>query len=206
MLDTTIDLIDWLFRSLGDDQGAFVTSGESIIVNRDIIKFNHGFKEHFSLTNSMLTDRNELLIINKFLRNRVNIEKIISVLEKSYCAEISVQHKLLFNDGECIIANSLPIRTSKGLLTIWVTKRFSEEINSRFEKLTIRESQCFSYILKGFTAPMIAEKLFISERTVESHISTLKDKLHCKKKADLIKIGHFSNILEKQNKNICQRS
>ena len=53
-------------------------------------------------------------------------------------------------------------------------------------KLTIRESECLFYICRGATAKLIASILCISERTVESYISCIKDKTGCNKKSMLI--------------------
>lgn len=64
--------------------------------------------------------------------------------------------------------------------------------------LTEREGHCLFYLVRGKTAKEISEKLYISRRTVEQYIDSIKVKFNCKKKSDLIEkaiqIG-FVNIL-----------
>lgn len=52
-------------------------------------------------------------------------------------------------------------------------------------RFTKREAQIVSYLLRGYSAPAIAEKLFISIRTAESHIRNIKSKCGYNKKTDL---------------------
>ena len=52
--------------------------------------------------------------------------------------------------------------------------------------LTMREQECIFYVTKGFTFVEIAQKLLISPRTVETHITNIKNKLNVKTRAELI--------------------
>lgn len=54
-------------------------------------------------------------------------------------------------------------------------------------KLTRREIDVLKLIGEGMTTPQIAEKLFISENTVNTHRKHLLEKLGAKNKSDLIK-------------------
>ncbi len=64
--------------------------------------------------------------------------------------------------------------------------------------LTNREGQCLFYFVRGKTSKEIAEKLNISNRTVETHIEHIKNKYNCVTKSNLIekaiKIG-FVNMM-----------
>lgn len=51
---------------------------------------------------------------------------------------------------------------------------------------TNREIACAKLLLKGNSARLIGEQLFLSRRTVETHLQNLKDKLQCRTKAELI--------------------
>jgi len=53
-------------------------------------------------------------------------------------------------------------------------------------QLKKRESQCLFYLIRGYTAKEIAAKLYLSPKTIEYHIEQLKEKLHCKKRYELI--------------------
>lgn len=54
------------------------------------------------------------------------------------------------------------------------------------EKLSAREAQCLQMIAKGLTAKAIADKLDLSKRTVETYIESVKSKLGCHNKTELI--------------------
>ncbi|HSZ24207.1 MAG TPA: response regulator transcription factor [Cytophagaceae bacterium] len=57
------------------------------------------------------------------------------------------------------------------------------------DKLTEREQEVLAEIVKGFTTKQIAEKLFISHRTVETHRVNLMKKLEVHNIAELVKIA-----------------
>jgi len=52
--------------------------------------------------------------------------------------------------------------------------------------LTTRERECLSYITRGYTMKLMANKIGISVRTVESHLNNIKRKLCCRSKIELI--------------------
>jgi DNA-binding CsgD family transcriptional regulator len=56
----------------------------------------------------------------------------------------------------------------------------------RMNKLSEREKKCIVLSAKGYSAKEIGEKLFISSRTVETHLKNAKIKFNCKNKAELI--------------------
>lgn len=61
--------------------------------------------------------------------------------------------------------------------------------------LSEREKECTRYILKGMSAKEIGRIMDISYRTAESHIASIKNKLNCQTRSQLIeKISNFYNI------------
>lgn|SRR3990167_423756 len=54
------------------------------------------------------------------------------------------------------------------------------------DHLTPRELACIPLLMKGYSAPEIAEKLNISFRTVESYFASLKNKMGARNKEELI--------------------
>lgn len=62
----------------------------------------------------------------------------------------------------------------------------SSQSKDQSESLTSREIECLTFLVKGDTAKMVARKLNISNRTVEGYIVSLKRKLHCRNKGELI--------------------
>jgi DNA-binding CsgD family transcriptional regulator len=61
--------------------------------------------------------------------------------------------------------------------------------------LSPRERKLLSYIIKGCTSKQIAEEFVLSKRTIESYIDTLKLKLNCNSKFELIqKLNEYSSF------------
>ena len=62
--------------------------------------------------------------------------------------------------------------------------------------LTKREKEIFDYLITNMTTKQIAEKLFISEKTVRNHISNVRQKLGVKGRAsaviELIRLNEIS--------------
>ena len=62
-------------------------------------------------------------------------------------------------------------------------------------KLTKREVECLSYVLRGKTALHIARVLDISTKTVESYVASAKLKLGCKNKSDLFDFAFRTGVI-----------
>lgn len=63
-------------------------------------------------------------------------------------------------------------------------------------KLSHREEECAKHLLQGLSSKEIAKELGLSYRTIEIYISSLKEKLHCRKTSylivTLIKLGYIN--------------
>lgn len=55
--------------------------------------------------------------------------------------------------------------------------------------VTAREAEVFTAVTERLTNPEIAERLYISVRTVESHVSALLRKLAAADRAELVRMG-----------------
>jgi DNA-binding NarL/FixJ family response regulator len=64
-------------------------------------------------------------------------------------------------------------------------------------KLSRREKEVLKYIVEEFTTTEIAEKMFIAQKTVESHRASLLSKLNARNTAGLVRIALENNLLEK---------
>ena len=87
---------------------------------------------------------------------------------------------------EPYIANSLPgFEKLAALMPLYEKRRLLSELSPRHQAvstpdLTLKESECLTWVLKGLSSKEIAEKLHNSARTVEFHLNNLKDKFGCK--------------------------
>lgn len=66
----------------------------------------------------------------------------------------------------------------------------------RFQGLTDREVEILSLLANGHNNPQIAEQLFISRKTVETHRRNLKRKLDIRSYGDLMRYAFAFNLVE----------
>jgi len=61
--------------------------------------------------------------------------------------------------------------------------------------LTKRQRDCLYYLARGMTAKQIAHQLNLSQRTVEHHLNTIKHKLNCHSRSELVEAALSMNLL-----------
>ena len=69
------------------------------------------------------------------------------------------------------------------------------EERERFEKLTQRERDVLRYIARGYSAPEIGEKLFISPKTVDTYKQRIQEKLGLAHRSDYVQLALRLGIL-----------
>jgi predicted ATPase/DNA-binding CsgD family transcriptional regulator len=62
-------------------------------------------------------------------------------------------------------------------------------------KLSIRERELVSLVAQGHTNAQIADQLYISVRTVSSHLDRIRDKTGCRRRADLTRLALSSGLI-----------
>lgn len=68
-------------------------------------------------------------------------------------------------------------------------KEYQKSSASQLPELSPREKEILGFIAEGYTNPQIAEKIFLSSFTVDSHRKNLLAKLNVKNTASLIKLA-----------------
>jgi len=114
----------------------------------------------------------------------INFDKVPSILNESFAA--------LFNQDIKKTNNSSINYWPKNYIDQTEFHKFYLKTHNKF--ITKREAECLCYLTFGKTGKEIARILKISPRTVESHLNTLKGKLNCITKSELITFGHENNI------------
>jgi DNA-binding NarL/FixJ family response regulator len=71
---------------------------------------------------------------------------------------------------------------------------FEDDETPDISKLSEREIDVLKFIKEGLSSKEIAEKLFLSSRTVEVHRSNILKKLNLKNTASLLKFIHNSSL------------
>ena len=63
------------------------------------------------------------------------------------------------------------------------------------EKLSARERELVTLVAQGRTNAQIAAQLYISVRTVGSHLDRIRDKTGCRRRADLTRLALSSGMI-----------
>ena len=83
-----------------------------------------------------------------------------------------------------------------GLPKEQLEKLFKNKGNQKGEVLSTREQEIVRLTILGYTNIQIAEKLFISSKTVENHKANIMQKLHLKGKSELIQYGIANGYIQ----------
>lgn len=155
----------------------------------DSIEFVHfgGKRQDRHIVNFFLTN---IDFLNRFILYFK--ERAAKLLQKAERQPILVpwsEPGVSTNDLKIILSGSLSSKNTgySDLLAKTHIKRYQLGTKNGLVHLTARELDCLLGILDGKTSQEMAQELYRSKRTVEAHISNVKQKLGCSTKADLIK-------------------
>ena len=84
---------------------------------------------------------------------------------------------------------------TKRLMSEYLDKLKHGENKDSYELLSEREKEILGWIAKGYSNKEIAESLFISVKTVESHKSNLMEKLSLKTRPELVKFAMKKGLM-----------
>ena len=62
-------------------------------------------------------------------------------------------------------------------------------------RLSARERELVGLVARGYTDAQIAEQMFISVRTVSSHLDRIRDKTGCRRRADLTRLALSAGLV-----------
>ena len=146
--------------------------------------------------------------ITKILKDKFpNIKIIVMTLydEEDYfkkMIELGVHGYILKNTGKADLTRALHL-ISEGKQYIaeeflpFLTKQFVSGLNCNYnEHLTKRELEILQYISLGLTNCKIAEKLFISKKTVVNHRTNIMSKTGTKNSASLISYAYKHKLID----------
>ncbi len=110
---------------------------------------------------------------------------------------------LLKNTGKAELIEAITTTLSgeiylqKNVRDILLRESLGKAVSSNFDKpkLTSREKEILDLIIKEYTTDEIAEKIFVSAKTVESHRSNLMQKLGVKNSAGLVRVAFEKGLI-----------
>lgn len=76
-----------------------------------------------------------------------------------------------------------------------LTATWENDARSSRGQLTGRERELVTLVAQGLTNAQIAAQLFISVRTVASHLDRIRDKTGCRRRADLTRMALSEGLI-----------
>jgi DNA-binding NarL/FixJ family response regulator len=210
---------------IADDHTMFVDGIESLLQNEDDIKVVGRCYDGKCVIDFLKTEKADIILLDVNLPDMSGIEVCKHVNEKypsvhviaismfneeSYVSEIlnnGAKGYILKNTGREELLKAINTVTTgqsyfskdvtetimKGLMN---RRKASSKVNQEIPKISRREKEVLKLIVEEFTTQEIADKLFISLKTVESHRSNLLAKLNARNSAGLVRISIENNLLD----------
>ena len=210
---------------LADDHTMFVDGIDSILKTEtdmkvagkvytgpDVVSFVKENDVDLILLDVNLPDMNGIEVCKalKEFDNDVKILAISMFNEESFVTEIlnnGAQGYILKNTGreellkairtvvggKSYFSDDVTQTIMKGLMK---QRKASKQKEGFFPKISRREKEVLKLIVQEHTTQEIANKLFISLKTVESHRSSLLNKMNARNSAGLVRIAIENNLLD----------
>ena len=78
---------------------------------------------------------------------------------------------------------------------LMLTAASAQQAPAELAKLSSRERELVTLVAQGRTNAQIAAQLFISVRTVGSHLDRIRDKTGCRRRADLTRLALTTGLV-----------
>ncbi len=135
------------------------------------------------------------ILILSMHSNEEFISKALSVGANGYLPKDTSMDELLEAINSIYKGNNyFNKKISDTILKSFINKTKQESGESKPECLTKREKEIVSLVVEGLTNKEIADKLFISIRTVDSHKNNIMQKLNLKSSVELVKYAIKNNL------------
>ena len=156
---------------------------------------------------SILKDEVDFFVIGRsydgpsviqFINEESFVSEILNNGAKGYILKNTGREELLkairtVAKGDSYFSNEVTETIMKGLMN---QRKASSKNNAFFPKLSRREKEVLKLIAQEFTTQEIADNLYISLKTVESHRSSLLSKLNARNSVGLVRIAMENHLLE----------
>ncbi len=87
------------------------------------------------------------------------------------------------------------VHAGQSILQAEITEKLFRQISSNFTSLTERELEVIQLIANGLKNKDIADQLYVSERTIKFHVSSILSKLSAKNRTEAVKIAREKGII-----------
>ncbi|MGD0710817.1 MAG: response regulator [Bacteroidales bacterium] len=198
--DRSIKQSDEIFYALIDNPmvGVYIYTDNKFLYSNTIISEISGYsKEELKLMafeDLVFTEDNDAALEKlqrciKGIQGSVHTElKIFKKDQTQILIDVFGSH-IKFRKKDCLMGNILEVKTAK--------KNGYEAMNSNGKsKLSPRETEVLQLICQGLSSPVMAEKIFLSQNTIETHRANLMAKTSSKNTAELVMFAARNGLVE----------
>lgn len=210
---------------IADDHAMFVDGIESILVTesdidivgrcytgQSVLDFIKEKEVDIILLDVNLPDINGIEVCKESLKLRPSlkilaitmfneesfVQEILNNGAKGYILKNTGREELLkairtVSTGESYFSKEVTEIIMKGLMS---KRKTSSKTTTIFPKISRREKEVLKLIVEEFTTQEIADNLYISLKTVESHRSSLLAKLNARNSAGLVRVAIENNLID----------
>jgi DNA-binding CsgD family transcriptional regulator len=143
-------------------------------------------------TYDFATDIKDISVLNQFVSNLDLVRRFIIEFKSKYRDELKKNRDHFINLSKLIgneFLNSDQVVPESADASPGLIKNEKNKIEILFNgnkvKLTLREAQCLYYLWQGKSAKETGDLICLSQRTVETHIETLRSKTSTRNKFEL---------------------
>jgi len=183
-----------------EEKELFNVTNEFVIIDRktdyeETIEFSmlndRAKEENFYFNNLNTLERFRLYFLDKArnLIESVDKERAVGAWRNPHS---SIAYINQLNNHPIILEELMDPKNNHSKLSDIMPTKFYFMVNGQENFLTKRELECILQLIQGKTSIEIAKKLFISPRTVEDHVESLKTKTGMQNRHQLIEF--FGNI------------
>ncbi|MEO5891166.1 MAG: response regulator transcription factor [Ferruginibacter sp.] len=196
--------------AITDDQVIILKGLQKILADVPNIRVNGVYNNGEELLEGLAKEQPDVLLLDIQMPGKSGIE-LAAIITKTYKQvkiialtniDVVAQIKKILQQGVMgyLLKDASPETIVKAIETVYTGTQFLQEelkqqlLNSLSESnpkqiVTRREKEILQLIVDEFTNQEIADKLFLSLRTVENHRNNLLQKLDVKNTAGLVKIA-----------------
>jgi two-component system response regulator DctR len=124
-----------------------------------------------------------------FITGHADVSSAVSALKNGACdfIEKPVRGQLLLDKVQSAIENQRKVRQRKSLM---------EQIQARRAFLTTRESEILDRVKVGRSAKSMALEFGLSRKTIDAHLTNIREKMGVESTAELIRLLYESGLLQ----------
>jgi DNA-binding NarL/FixJ family response regulator len=178
--------IEWMGHAMTAESClAFLKNNQPDVILMDI---NLPDRSGIDLCNEVRQQWPTVFVLGLSTFNQLSfIEDMIQNGASGYVLKNATQQEL--------ISGIETVRKGRVYISDEVSKILNQKEKTKQPIVTSREKEVLYLVAEGLTNAQIAEKLFISASTVDTHRNNLLAKLNAKNTAELVKLGIYHHII-----------